>query len=309
MPVTGSRVSSHDDRETMTASANRRGAVIAYNGYDSGLGNRVRVVLGAQSLAELEGRSFAYVWPTGRLFGPRFSDLWDVRDRTVPRAVSRVLARRYPYVDASLDWLDEDKRRERIWQIRTGSEIRLPAQARPWAELYRDLVPVDAIAQTVTGFHDRELSGQPYVGVMIRAHAVSHAATRATSPVEWFEARMRRIAEARPGTRFFVSCDVPEVQDRICRTIPGCTGQVGKGAYNSVDGVRSAVADVYLLAGSGYLLGPHFSSFLHLAQHLADDQIPVETAVKAEPAEVDPARLGLVEDPLRPARRHAVPAP
>ncbi|MDP5184384.1 hypothetical protein QOZ88_17250 [Blastococcus sp. BMG 814] len=286
-----------------------RGAVIAYNGYDSGLGNRVRVVLGAQSLAELEGRSFAYVWPTGKLFGPRFSDLWDFPGRTVPRAVSRLLAHRYPYVDASLDWLDDGKRRERLWQIRTGSEIQLPPQARPWAEAYRDLVPVDAIAEAVTRFSADELGGEPYVGVMIRAHAVSHAATRATSPVEWFEGRMRRMVEQRPGTRFFVSCDVPEVQERICRTIPGCTGQLDKGAYNSVEGVRSAVADVYLLAGAGYLLGPHFSSFLHLAQHLADDRIPVETAVKDEPPVVDPAALGVVEDPLRPSVRRAVPIP
>lgn len=284
----------------------RRGAVIAYNGYDSGLGNRVRVVLGAQSLAALEGRAFAYVWPTGKRFGPRFSDLWDFSGRTVPRTVSRLLARRYPYVDASLDWLDDAKRREPVWQIRTGAELRLPAEARPWTETYRSLVPVDSIARTVTDFHARELSGEPYVGVMIRAHTVSHAVTRATSPVEWFEARMRRIADELPGVRFFISCDVADVQERICRTIPGAVGQANKGGYNSVTGVQAAVADLYLLAGSGYLLGPHFSSFLHLAQHLAADRIPVETAVKEEPPHVDPARLGIVTDPLRPLVRQPV---
>jgi hypothetical protein len=288
------------------SSTTSRGTVIAYNGYDSGLGNRVRVVLGAQSLAELEGRSLRYVWPTGPLFGPRFSDLWEFQGRTVPRAVSRVLARRYPYVDASLDWLDDAKRRERVWQIRTGSELRLPPGARPWAEAYRQLVPVDPIAQAVLRFHERELAGEPYVGVMIRAHAVSHAETRAASPVEWFEARMRRIAAERPGTRFFVSCDVAEVQERICRSVPGAVGQVDKGPYNSTAGVRAAVTDLYLLAGSGYLLGPHYSSFLHLAQHLAADTIPVETAVKDEPAEVEPALLGTVADPLRPAVRRSV---
>ncbi|WP_299953613.1 hypothetical protein [uncultured Modestobacter sp.] len=285
------------------SSAPDRGAVIAYNGYDSGLGNRVRVVLGAQSLAELEGRSFAYVWPTGPLFGPAFSDLWDFRGRTVPRAVSRLLAYRWPYEDASLSWLDDRKRRERLWQIRTGSELQLPPGARPWADAYRALTPVDAIAERVTRLFDDQLRGEPYVGVQIRAHAVSHAETRATSPVEWFERRMQRIAAERPGTRFFVSCDVPEVQERICATVPGCTGQIDKGAYNSVEGVRSAVVDLYLLAGSGYLLGPHWSSFLHLAQHLADDQVPVETAVKDEPDAVDPAALGVAVDPLRPAVR------
>jgi hypothetical protein len=220
-----------------------------------------------------------------------------------------MLAKRYPYVDASLNWLDDRKRDERLWQIRTGSEIQLPPEARPWVEAYRKLTPVDAIAGAVTGFFDRELRGEPYVGVMIRAHSVSHAATRATSPVEWFEARMRRIAEERPGTRFFVSCDVPEVQERICRTIPGSIGQVDKGSYNSVAGVQAAVADLYLLAGSGYLLGPHFSSFLHLAQHLAADRIAIETAVKDEPLTVDPTPLGLVADPLQPAVRRSALVP
>lgn len=279
-----------------------RPALIAYNGYDSGLGNRVRVVLGAQSLAAHEGRRFAYVWPTGRLFGPRFSDLWQVREARVPRAVSRLLAHRYPYRDATLTWLDDDARRERLWQLRTGAEIALPPGATPWAELYRALTPVPEIADRVQRLH-AELRGVPYVGVMIRAHAVSHAVTREVSPVEWFRTRMAQVAAERPGTRFYVSCDVPEVQEEIVRTIPGAVGQRDKGPYNSVDGVRAAVADLYLLAGSGHLIGPHYSSFLHLAQHLAEDRIPVETAATGLVAEVDPAQLGTAADPLRPAQR------
>lgn len=282
-----------------------RPALIAYNGYDSGLGNRVRVVLGGQSLADVEGRSFAYVWPTGRLFGPRFSDLWDVREARVPRAVSRLLARRYPYRDATLTWLDDDARRERLWQLRTGAEIALPPQARPWAELYRALTPVDGIARRVQTLFDAELRGAPYVGVMIRAHAVSHALTREVSPVEWFRGRMEQIAADHPGTRFYVSCDVAEVQEEIVRSFPGAVGQRDKGPYNSVEGVRAAVADLYLLAGSGHLIGPHYSSFLHLAQHLAEDRIPVETAATGVVADVDPGALGVTADPLRPAQRTA----
>jgi hypothetical protein len=275
--------------------------LIAYNGYDSGLGNRVRVVLGAKSLAEVEGREFAYVWPTGPLFGPRFSDLWEYRGgRTVPRAVSRALAKVYPYEDESLAWIDDRKREERVWQIRTGSPLRLPAAARPWQDELRALRPVPEIAAAVTRFFDDNLRGEPYVGVMIRAHAVSHARTRQASPVEWYLRRMGEIASAEPTTRFFVSCDVPEVQRRVMEAVPGCVAQEDKGAYNSVQGVRAALVDLYLLACSGYILGPYFSSFVHLAEHLAGDQLTFETSVQDHPSAVDPSAVGLATDPLRP---------
>ncbi|GAA2726824.1 hypothetical protein [Cellulomonas aerilata] len=278
-------------------------SLIAYNGYDSGLGNRVRVVLGAKSLAELEGRRFAYVWPTGKLFGPRFSDLWHYRGLTVPRAVSRALAYRYPYVDESLTWLDDRKRTETLWQIRTGSPLRLPPEARPWQDELRALTPVPEVAGAVTRFYDENLRGEPYIGVMIRAHAVSHARTREASPVEWYLRRMAEIVERDPGTRFFLSCDVPEVQRRVMDAFPTCVAQQGKGGYNSVAGVRSALVDLYLLACSGYILGPYFSSFVHLAEHLAGDRLTFETSVVESPGTIDAAAAGLAADPLRPFER------
>jgi hypothetical protein len=278
-----------------------RPALIAYNGYDSGLGNRVRVVLGCKSLAELEGRDFRYVWPTGKLFGPKLPELWHFTGSTVSRSTSRLLARVYPYVDEKLDWLDDAKRRERIWQI--GSPIRLPPAARAWQDEFRALEPVSQIAGQVQAFFDKELRGRPYVGVNVRAHAVSHQLTRDTSPVDWFIHRMSEIHGNNRSARFFISCDVPEVQERILAAVPGCVAQTEKGAYNSVEAVRSAIADLYLLAGSGYLLGPHFSSFVHLAEHLAGDRLTLETPVSPGEAEPDYSAHGIVDDPLRPYAR------
>lgn len=280
-----------------------RRKLVAYNGYDSGLGNRVRVVLGSRSLADLEGRDFAYVWPTGSLFGPRFNELWDFRGRTLSRSTSRVLAWRFPYRDETLGWITEGTRREWLWQIRTGSPINLPSTARPWQDELRALQPVPEIASAVTDFFDAELRGTAYVGVMIRAHSVSHGKTRQASPVDWFIRRMREILAEAPGTRFFVSCDVPEVQQRVIDAVPGCCAQRDKGGYNSTAGVRSAIADLYLLASSGYLLGPHFSSFVHLAEHLAGDRLTFETSVLAPGDTSDKRSHGLVTDPLRPYQR------
>ncbi|MET1052789.1 MAG: hypothetical protein ABWX65_09140 [Mycetocola sp.] len=279
-------------------------SLIAYNGYDSGLGNRVRVVLGCKSLAALEDREFFYVWPTGPLFGPRFSDLWQVTGKTVSRATSRALARLYPYHDETLSWIDEDARRERLWQVRTGSPIQLPQEATPWQDEFRALQPVQEITDRVNEIYDRELRGAPYVGVMIRAHSVSHLKTLQTSPVDWFVERMSRIRAADPEVRFFVSCDVPEVQERVMSLVPGCIGQVDKGPYNSTAAVRASIVDLYLLASSGYLLGPHFSSFIHLAEHLAGDRLTLETPVTATgDAATEYRSHGVAGDPTRPFLR------
>lgn len=276
--------------------------LIAYNGYRAGLGNRVRVVLGCESLAELEGREFRYVWPTGRHFGPRFSELWRVEDRLVSRTVSRLLARVYPYEDETLTWLDDEKRRQRIWQIATGGSIRLPEQAQPWVDKLMQLEPVDPIADEIRQFRARHLGDEPYVGVMIRSHAVSHHATRETSPASWFADRMAAIRSADPTVRFFVSCDVQEVQESIMASIPGCAAQFDKGPYNSTQAVRAAVTDLYLLAGSGFLLGPHLSSFVHLARGLAGERLVMETPMTPS-SEPDWRSLGIAPDPLVPSLR------
>ncbi len=282
-----------------------RPSVIAYNGYLAGLGNRVRVVLGAKSLAALEGRAFYYVWPTGAEFGPHMWQLWEsVPRRTVSRATSRLLALRWHYDDESLDWLDEPKRREHLWQIRTGSEIRLPADARPWVEELRALTPVAAIADRVRAEFDAHLRGAPYVGVMVRAHAVAHAKTRDSSPVDWFVERMHELRAAAPDIRFFLSCDTTEVQRDVIARVPGCFAFDDKGAYNSVEGVRSALADIYLLASSQHLLGPHFSSFVELSQHLSGDRLRLETPMGDAGGYLDVFDgSGLVSDPITPWQR------
>lgn len=283
------------------AERDRRGYLVAYNGYDAGLGNRIRVLLSAKSLAELENRSLLYVWPTGPKFGPRVTDLWNFTGgRRISRTASRLLARRYPYGGADLRWLDEAARERRVWQVRTGGALQLPPGARSWQEEFRALQPVPAIEDAVRGFHAEHLAGRPYVGVMIRAHSVSHAETREVSPVEWFVERMQAVRRQDPDVEFFLSCDVPEVQADVMARVGGCSAQSDKGPYNSTQAVRAAIVDAHLLACSGYLLGPYMSSFIHLAQYLADDVLTLETARTDPPAEVDFRSAGIVEDPVRP---------
>ena len=265
----------------------------------AGLGNRVRVLLSAQSLAEWESRSFAYCWPTGAPFGARLTDLWQVQLPKVPPLVARAMTVRYRFHDEHDGWR-QAARGDRVWQIRTSQPVALPPEAVPWQARLRNLVPVEPVAERVQTFFDRHLHGRPYVGVMIRAHEVSHALSREHSPVDWFVARMREIRSARPETAFFVSCDVPEVQDRIVAEFGPAFGLTDKGGYNTKAALTSAVVDLYLLASSSHVLGPHYSSFPELAVFLAGDRIALETSATPRVMMQERSAMNVVRDPLCP---------
>lgn len=282
-------------------------AVVAYNGLDSGLGNRVRVTMGAANLAEHHDREFFYVWPTGKPFEPTFRELWHWnRGHAIHRATSRAIAKVVPYVDETLVGLKDSAP---LWQIRTGSELELPAYVRPWQEDFRLLTPVDEIARRATDIFDEHFRGRPFIGVQIRAHKVSHSKTIESSPIEWFEARMAQLAEQNPGVPFYISSDVQEIQDRLVDRYPGSFGLRDKGPYNSTQAVRAAIVDLYLLASASHVIGPYFSSFVHLAEFLNEMSTVTENPVREFPAEPDITATGLVENPLRPFRRTAAPLP
>lgn len=285
----------------------REPSLVAVTGKRHGLGNRVRVVLGARSLARLEGRRFFYTWHTGREFGGRFDDLWEVDDTVVARLTTRVLARRYPLRDEKLTWIDQKARLERVWQIKTPHALHLPDEAKPWEAELQAMNPVEPIRARVHEFFEAHLRGEPYIGVMVRAHPNSHAVTLAESPVSWYLERMRQLRQRHPNIRFFVSADTAEAQAFVIDAIPGSFGLSEKGRYNSRDGLRSSVADLYLLAGSAHVLAPHYSSFPELAQKLAGPGLALETS-HTEPAMVELAEsaLSLVGDPTSPHIRRTV---
>jgi len=278
----------------------RRRSLIAVVRPYHGLGNRMRTVLSAQSLAEEEQRHFAYCWPVGSGFGARLDDLWQFPFPEVSTATTRVLALRYPFRDATTEWRTA-ARGQRVWQIRTSQPVALPPGAIPWPERLRRLPPTQEIAGRIRDFFTEHLAGRPYVGVMIRAHHVSHAQSREHSPVEWFVARMREIRAAAPDVAFFVSCDVPEVQERVAQLLGDTFGQQDKGPYNSGAAVKSAVVDLYLLASSMHLIGPHYSSFPELALHLAGDRLALETSLTPPESAWERRPIAMVADPLRPA--------
>lgn len=258
----------------------------------------MRFTLSALSLAETTGRSFSYAWPQSDLFRPPLTDLWEFEHAETSWEQSGELAKTYPHVEKAED-LDPNNP---VWHLRSGNVLTLPDGAAPWSEKFRELTPTPAIQRRVTELHAEHLKGSPYVGVMIRAHEKSPAKTIEASPVEWYLERMAEMDAANPGTRFFLSCDVPEVQDRVIAAFPGSVGQADKGGYNTAEGVASGVVDLYLLAASSYMLVPYWSSFPNMAFELADRKIAMENSRKGK-RDVNVSAVPLAADPLRPAVR------
>ena len=246
-----------------------RRSLIAYNGYDVGLGNRLRVTLGAKGLAAAEGREFCYVWPTGARFGPRV-----IAAVGLPRAwtVSRVTSRfRSPATGPT--WTSRSPG-STTRSAASGSGDPYRQRARPAS---RGAPGGRRTARTRPGAGDRRRGARTVRGaprraalrrVMIRAHQVSHARTREASPVEWFVRRMHEIREADPTCASSSPAMSP-------RWRSGCSPRcrvAGRSRTRAVQHdacVRASVIDLYLLASAGYLLGPHFSSFVEMAVYLS----------------------------------------
>lgn len=278
------------------------GLLVAVTGRYHGLGNRMRVVLGARVLAGLEGRSFAYVWPTGRGFGARLDELWEFEARRWPEALSRALAPRYPYRDASLEWIDATARQAPVWQIRTPHALILPDGAPSWHVELRALQPVERVRNRILELYGAS-AHRPYLGVMIRSHSVAHDATLQASPVEWYLDRIEEIRSARPELGLYVAADTDAAFARVARRFPDCVGQTDKGGYNSRRALQAAVADLYLLASSCHILGPHYSSFPELAQHLAGTAVTLETSTSPPWTRFEARGELSVGTPLRPELR------
>ncbi|MBM6979700.1 MAG: hypothetical protein I3J03_08290 [Actinomyces succiniciruminis] len=280
-------------------------SLLVYTGRQDGLGNRVRALLSAKVLAEREGRELFYVWGTDRYFGPAMDELWhfDAGHR-VPRWASRAASPIHHFYGSGPTAITESMRREHLWQIRSGGQpVTWDDDMRPWTEDFRALTPVAEIAERVNRVFDDSLRGRRYVGVQVRSHTVSHAKTLQSSPVEWFEQRMRAARERFPDVCFYLSCDTAEAQERIRSRFDGCVALSDKGGYNTTEGVRSAIVDLYLLACSQHFIAPAYSSFPEMAVYLADHAMSFERPDQPLTGELS-LDAGLVNDPLKPAIRN-----
>jgi hypothetical protein len=271
------------------------GWVIAHT--HGGLGNRLRVLLGALSYADLIGAQFSYVWPRRiSRFHADFYDLWESNLSKLPTALGYTVRLAAAKSDENIHPALAERR---LRYIDTDHEIRLPDGARPWESYLRELVPTSAIRGSVWGTWKDALASKTYIGVMVRGHKRAHTNTKQTSTPDWFVDRMIEIRRTIGDVTFFLSCDDQETQRRILTRVSGVVACDKRGGYNSERGLAEAVADLYLLAASSYLIGPFWSSFVMMAHRLMGPGFGLETPVS--PTAHNIPRLGSrAVDPIRP---------
>lgn len=250
--------------------------LVAINTDKAGLGNRMQFTLSAREIAAVEKRHFSYFWPTNSLFQPHLTELWEVSGK-IEDFIPHGEVRDRRSVDlASI-------RSENEWLIRGFTEMKIQdRKTRPWVDLIQELEPVSEIQAEIEDWQAQ--LPEEYIGIQIRTNEKTHAKTLENSPVSWYEKRINEILYENKDATFFLSCDTPEVQILLESRFPSLIGLKEKGSYNSTRGVRAAIVDLYLLAGSQRILSAYWSSFPEMAHALSGFKIPMENSVRIIPA-------------------------
>jgi hypothetical protein len=270
----------------------------------SGLGNRMRSLLGAKELADSRGWRFSYTWDNhSAALTAQLHELWDQdfdRSSRLATMVRSLPSRTFLSGDERT-WPSEADGWRRI-DVKTGDYIvDRHGSKLDWGKQFRQLRPAREVVRRINQVSE-SLGSAEFVGVMIRAHEASHPKTKEFSPVSWYENRMRELLEAAPQLKFYLSCDVPEVAEALVSKFPNAVTQRDKGGYNTTTGTQAAVADIYLLAASGGILRPYWSSFTTMSSELADQALVLEDS-QSEVALSEQTLVPRAVDPLRPWER------
>lgn len=229
-----------------------------------GLCNRLQGLLSGSQWADAADRSLRVAWPVDARFGAHLNDLFEHSFNEVSPTLVKVAARVCGGYHTHEEVRLEDRRR--VLVAVSGKRFLIDDEPLELEPGLPQLRPVRAIATRVRSIASWD---EPVVGVMIRANNLAHAETTSASPVSWFVDRMASIRAERPDTPFFLSTDSPPVSERIHGEFSNVFELGGKSAYNSGTGVQDAVADLYLLASTTYILGSTASSFSDMAALIA----------------------------------------
>ena len=266
-----------------------------------GLGNRMRVIMSALAYAKSQNRDFEYVWDGSVGFEPAMTDLWEFPYRRISPARSRLLALLgNRYVGDRIGEWPADIESKPLIQVKTVHTLKdREGNNIEWAPQMRHLAPTPAVHDRVMQVWEDRLAGRPYIGVQIRAHD-AHPKTVEASPVEWFIDRMHELRDENPDVEFYLSSDSEAATEQVIAAIGPVAVQTDTGEYHTTKRVQTAVADLYLLGSASGVLGPYWSTFVSLAEHLANHTIVVENSMNGERISAVGLDSPRVLDPLRP---------
>lgn len=241
-----------------------------------GLANRMRAILSASALAKHAALPLRIVWMRDKGLNARFDELFEPtsffqveeipgwkniaflppckRNLFIPRLLQ--MGYEQTFFDPQLAELQHTP--ERLLELAKGRNILIssglgfyPADSSLYSSCFlpkQDIL--DAASRRLA-----ELSPD-VVGVHIRR--TDNAVSISKSPVEAFVERMRQLNPS----QFYLATDSEEVKRQLNQLFPGrivCSSQPA--SRQTLQGMRDAVAEMFILSRTSYFLGSYYSSF------------------------------------------------
>lgn len=274
-----------------------------------GLANRMRAMAAGICLARDLGVDFRIVWCPNAELHARFDEIFEVPELlkgkfihpspltysllfSVPRKknlyVSSITLRRYKkcLLTGRPEWhlteSDDPAKREVLSYFAScktdeGNEnyyIQGGTDYYPYSEkFYRSLFrPIKSIRERAASIlADRS---SPLIGVHIRR--TDNIVSIDNSPENLFRDKMNRLLEEYPSIRFYLATDSEEVKENFKNTF-GDSIRYGerKTSRDTLEGIRDALIEMYILAGCDAIYGSYFSSFSEAAAIIGDTKLYV----------------------------------
>jgi len=274
-----------------------------------GLANRMRAMAAGICLARDLRVDFRIVWCPNAELHARFDEIFEVPEFlkgkfihpspltysllfSVPRRenlyVSAITLRRYKkcLLTGRPEWhlteSEDPTKREVLSYFAScktdeGNEnyyIQGGTDYYPYSEkFYRSLFrPIKSIRERAASIlADRS---SPLIGVHIRR--TDNIVSIDNSPENLFRDKMNRLLDEYPSIRFYLATDSEEVKENFKNTF-GDLIRYGerKTSRDTLEGIRDALTEMYILAGCDAIYGSFFSSFSEAAAIIGDTKLYV----------------------------------
>ena len=247
---------------------------------EGGLCNRMRTLISAIGYCEKTDRTLKLCWPVSKKFHrfrrmppqwrfeARFDDLWDFPVEIISEQEWEEASNAYPKNLITLPPPD----------ISLDSPLLLhtchafyESSSRSPKELAHFLAPAAAVAARIEKF-EKDNPSDLRIAVQIRTNAV-HEKSAEFSPVSWFEDRISFLKTLYPSAIFLPVADSPTIFKRLHAIFgDSIVEQCKPPGYNTRRALQKALADLYIMGKSDYIVGTYFSSFSYMASTLQGDR-------------------------------------
>lgn len=290
------------DRPAAPAVAPRRDRI--FLDAQHGLGNRMRAIGSAASIAEKSGRELVIVWQPDHHCDCRLADLFDYDGAVVEESFVEDAARRgcavYNYIEVEPDARkDAPVDLDGAGDVYARSAYVLNSPLSAWGDenrFLRGLRPVAAVRELVSAVrapndlsaHVRMASGRDYEHLPYESAenwtAEDHAEIarwREKSHFSHFMARIDALVAEGAADTVFLAADRPETYAEFEARYGDRVARLPRAVYDrSAEQLRYALADAILLGRAPRLLGSTWSSFSELAMRLAPQKMALEMSGK-----------------------------